>query len=575
MPNAQYPLRVALVELGPSRPELHEPLGVEVLAGVVREKFKPEVVSLDVLSLSFQALVMDALDFRGYCMVGLSAKLGTLSRLLTVVHNIRSARQVEDRPLIVIGDLMSTYAYQQLLREIPEAIFVIGEGEDALCGIIRSLIGAIGTPQLVRANLKSFDVPNLAFIDDSNQLIHTSRNLADLITLPPPDRVFLSSALKLRSQVQLEGSRGCPWGHCSFCSIPIVQGTRWRPFPLNSIIDQLIELSSAGARSPYFTDADFLGNDLKRSIEFAYKVIEAKKQGYIDAKLNLYLNLPVSGIVGGEYATEGECAKMLKRLKTAGLREVFVGIESGAVDQMQRYKKAATTTHNLMAISTLRRLGIDFDVGFIMFDPTMSFLDLLSNLDFVYRAGIDAHPSRLTKALRIQPQTSYADEMSRSGGIGTYLNVNNLTHPYGFDDPRVARVYQLYRRWELQHLDIATLVQGAAKGEVGNEEERSATRAYLGRMRQIDTAYLKACVDSVQQDLSCLPGLRSAEIGLRYRLESMIGAVPQAVKDCANRLGLDPSSSLASQSRYQSLYRALNAYEDPVNNEYLKERNNV
>ncbi len=567
-------MQIALIELGASRPELHEPLGIEVLAGVIAGQFKPEDVHLDVFSLSFEEMSIEKIDFRRYQIVGLSAKLGSLLRLREIVRVIRGVRRIDSEfPLVAIGDLLGTFAWQDLAAEMPEAIFVLGEGEDALAGIVRVLTDIAHGTQSIRNGLRTYEVPNLVFLDDAKRIVQTPKRIADLGALPPPKRIFLPSVLKTRSQAQIEGSRGCPWGHCSFCSIPSFQGRRWRPYPLEKIIDQLESLSDAGIRNPYFTDADFVGDGLARGMDFARLVMEAKKRGQLQPDLGFYINLPVSAIVGGKYASSDACITMLTSLKAVGLREVFVGIESGAVGQVRRYMKAATVQRNLRALSTLDALGISTDIGFIMFEPRMTFDDLFANIDFIHRAKLDAHPSRLTKALRLQPETTYAKTTLSASKRAVNLNLNNLTYPYEFQDPHIARVYQLFRTWELGHLDLATLIQGACKGEVDSEQDRGTARSYLGRIRELDIRYLEACAKSVRYQQNNSQELCAFAAKLKTELDHILGTLPKLVHDHAQRLGLDLDTSLCTQKRYVEKYRTLSTYEDPVDNIFLTSDN--
>jgi hypothetical protein len=75
--------------------------------------------------------------------------------------------------------------------------------------------------------------------------------------------------------------------------------------------------------------------------------------------------------------------RSLARLVRAGLRDVFLGIESGSQCCLDRIMKGTTVEQNVSAIALLRRHGIEPHMGFIMFEPDSGIADLRSNLSFL------------------------------------------------------------------------------------------------------------------------------------------------------------------------------------------------
>ena len=67
----------------------------------------------------------------------------------------------------------------------------------------------------------------------------------------------------------------------------------------------------------------------------------------------------------------------------AGLRDVFLGIESGSQRCLDRMNKRTTLQQNAAALSLLRDYGIEPQVGFIMFEADSTLEDLRSNLTFL------------------------------------------------------------------------------------------------------------------------------------------------------------------------------------------------
>ena len=66
-------------------------------------------------------------------------------------------------------------------------------------------------------------------------------------------------------------------------------------------------------------------------------------------------------------------------LKSAGLRRVYLGIESGSRSQLRRYCKGVTVKESSIAIKILRELGLDIEVGFIFLIIYLEKTSILEN----------------------------------------------------------------------------------------------------------------------------------------------------------------------------------------------------
>jgi len=183
------------------------------------------------------------------------------------------------------------------------------------------------------------------------------------------------------------------------------------------------------------------------------------------------------------------------------LREIFLGVESGSADQIRRYGKSATATQNMRAINLLNNLGIQTDIGFIMFDPEMSLEDLKYNVAFIRHAGLANHDARMNKKVRIEPFTEFEQEMRERGIIGRELDINDVTFPYEMQDERVRLVYGRFSAWERIAEKVVYRLQARSMGECVSEEERLRDKRYLGFFRQLDLEFLEACIEAVENGI--------------------------------------------------------------------------
>jgi radical SAM superfamily enzyme YgiQ (UPF0313 family) len=249
------------------------------------------------------------------------------------------------------------------------------------------------------------------------------RNL-DALPLPERDRPRLLPRGILTASVL--ASRGCLF-NCSFCSIRQFYGSA--PGPLRR------------TRSPGAVVAEMEGlyrhDNVRLFIfqddDFAARSVQQRR--WLAAFLR---ELDDSGLVG-QVAFKISCrvddidAETIEQCRQRGLVAVYLGVESGSETGLRTLNKHVTVAQNLAAIETLKRLGVAFDMGFMLFDPTSTLETIEENLTFLNQVTADgACPVNFCKMLPyagtpIEERLRYEDRLK-----GT------PTRPdYDFPDPRV------------------------------------------------------------------------------------------------------------------------------------------
>lgn len=486
-------MNILLVDLGTPREEISEPFGIEVLASYVENCFSDEI-SLTLKSLELDNLpdVGKYLQERFYSVIGISTKIRAFDKFKNCVDKIHSE---SPRSLIVVGDILGTYAFEEVLLIYKGVICVRGEGEVAFLEIIKEALRANGKPLFLS------HIPNLAYITN-NDIKLTKRKAMNLSESKHPKRFLAQEVLKQNGIARVEASRGCAYSLCDFCgTVEKYNGPGWRPFDLDFVIDELITLSQIGFKSPYFTDEDFFGNDIPRAYDLAKKIIEAKKSGAINPDLDFYINLRVNSVYGVGFGGEKEARNLLIKLKEAGLREIFIGLESGCKNQLKRYKKGTTKRRNIEAVKTLKNLGLEVDLGFIFFDPESTLEDLRENLNFIYEAGINYHDSSLIKRLRIEPRTPMGFEYLRRNP-NAKVNLDLVEYPYSFRNLEVQAIFETFRTWQKEDLDVIYNIQSFCRGEIPAGYTRFQIKEILSKYRDLDIHYLDQLIRVFEQEES-------------------------------------------------------------------------
>ncbi len=272
-----------------------------------------------------------------------------------------------------IGGHFPTIAYEELLRMVQGLDTVVRhEGEET----ILDLYGKIESPDLWHT------IPGLAYRE--NGTVRSSRPrplIAELDSLPFPvrdskvERVF---GLDIRSII---AGRGC-FFNCSFCSIHKfyhdVPGPKHRMRSPVNIVDEMEQLFHSGTRIYNFKD-DNLGTRTAKQRAWIEEFASELEKREFSNNIMWRISCRVDDVDAGA----------LSRLASVGLRTVYLGIESGSEKGLKTANKHYHTTDIYQAIETLGMLGIDYEYGFMLFDPYSTFDTVRENLDLLAYLGLN------------------------------------------------------------------------------------------------------------------------------------------------------------------------------------------
>lgn len=325
-------------------------------------------------------------------------------RTAEVMEMLRAVKEGKRGVFLVLFGHYPTFAAGELLCRFPfvDAV-VLGEPEITLVELAGSLAGWRHAPWR--------DIAGLAFKHNHTPVKNPWRPpIKDLDALPFPLRPDPALAARRRTHNYILGSRGC-FGRCSFCYLPRFYGpgSTWRGrSPANITAEVEKVYGETGNPYFYFADANFFGpgeRGRRRALELS--------------RLLKRLSFPL--IFGLECRASDVQEEVFSALQEAGLRDVFLGIESGVQSALDRFRKGTTVAQNEAAIKVLRRLGLNISLGFINFDPGTTLEELRENLEFLRRMELLDRPST-TAHLFFHRQvvlrgTPAYDELSARGAL--------------------------------------------------------------------------------------------------------------------------------------------------------------
>lgn len=191
----------------------------------------------------------------------------------------------------------------------------------------------------------------------------------DLDSLPFPaydlisDRKYGSSGLK-PPMFNLCTSRGCPY-NCSFCSSKPVSGSKYRFQGAERVIDEIIYIrKNFQVNSLYFRENNFCFN--RDRVE---KICEWLIGKNLEWKC--------------ESSVRDLDFELLKLMKESGMKELYVGVETGSEKLLPKLKPGFTLDDNIKIITYCRQLGIPLHASFLVGSYYETEEDIIANDEFV------------------------------------------------------------------------------------------------------------------------------------------------------------------------------------------------
>lgn len=248
-------------------------------------------------------------------------------------------------------------------------------------------------------------VRNLIYIQNG-QICVTKKEYLKGNNIALPDRTRTLEFYTRGGEIYIEASRGCAYCGCKICECRDFLGSnlseqKWRSRNLDLVLSDLKNLERIGITDITFADEDFFGNDnlgIDRVIHLSEMIFS--KNVHMHFRINARVKSIFNQNDSEQLRQKREVA--IQSLKKAGLVKIFLGLESGTETQLKRYGKDFSLSEFENAYLLLEKYHIDYELGFILMDPLMSFQELKKNLKYIKEHNCISKISSIYEELRIQ-----------------------------------------------------------------------------------------------------------------------------------------------------------------------------
>ena len=411
-----------------------EHLGLGYLAAVLRENgYRVDILDANILDMDEHLTayeIMQKCEGDGKdAVIGFTVFANNFLLSMAVLRMIR-ARGCKAH--VTLGGQFVTFLCEEIFSDYPHVSSIVrGEGEYTLLELVRVLETG--------GDWKS--VRGISYCSgDGNITVNPARELADMDKLPPPARDTLPALFHAKHRVAcMTSQRGC-YMNCAFCTVRqfygMTSGPTWRERDVNKVVDEMEALLKgnpyhrANALYIWFCVDEFVGPHGKDGKTLGHRL------GEEILRRGLYLRFEM------DCRADNVSLDLFRMLKEAGLTRTYIGVETFSQDRLNAYRKGCTVEANLNSVKVHQELGINYEIGMIMFDPEMSYDEFRHNHEVIKDVMGYYHVNQPFLRLKLYRATPME---RRLGGDRIHLLApEDLEfYSYEFKDPRIQILWDL------------------------------------------------------------------------------------------------------------------------------------
>lgn len=460
-------MKILLVNYADKNMKITEPLGICYLASALRRKG----YEVDLLDSRVKEYDLDefatyiCIISKEYSIIGISTSqyFGQLVSDSPASIIISRLRSVDYKGHITLGGYGPSLDWETYIRLGADSVS-IGEGEIIICNLADA----------IRDGKDWRMLKGMVYINAVNSIIRNENEKIvpfDEIDFPARDILYAFAEkygfIHLNPSVQ--GSRGC-YMSCAYCSTPEFMrnqgGPVYRMRSIKRIVDEIEELYKNGFINFDFIDDNFLPPDKKKAKERAIELRDEMVKRNISMKFFM------------EFRLEYIDTELLEILKEAGLRRVFIGIESFNEEDLRLYNRTYSVEKVCKAIEEVLAAGFSpmlnseyrFRYGFININPLSTIKSLRNTGEYFKKYHFTY--KKLCKKLYLYDNNSKI----LTNVLKEYPEYSNDNY---FKDKRIAAFYHFYSQYNQKYVKYRNKGRNYEKKIMKEINVGSASNEYL------------------------------------------------------------------------------------------------
>lgn len=337
----------------------------------------------------------------GYKTVGFSVKVNTI---LSAIKIAQWCKEFSKDIILVVGGPGVTVVGQQFLDgyKIFDYAF-IGETEDSITDFM---------PYIYEGNKYIKDIKGLCYRQDEKNISNPVDIPLTLDTIPFPDYSVFDIFDGSKNVYPLVTSRGCPYD-CSYCSVKIISGKRFRTRSPENVIEELKQAKKRYGVNRFEILDDTFTQDIKRAKKICELIIKEK--------------INMTWVCQNGIRADRVDKELLNLMKDAGCTDIWLGIESLDKEIFDRIKKGEGIEDILNAVRMAQDTGIEVSAFFIIGLPGSTYARDMETLNKTKKLGLKMTTWSIATPY---PHTALWDWVQKNGRIlRDYRDVSFFVEP--------------------------------------------------------------------------------------------------------------------------------------------------
>jgi radical SAM superfamily enzyme YgiQ (UPF0313 family) len=385
------------------------PIGLAYLAAVLeKEGHEVEIFDMQIEDRIFS----NVLSKFNPDIVGVSSATPLFNRSVDILKEVK---RFNPNILTVIGGPHPTALPSQTAAESCIDVVIFGEGETALCELVKNL----------KKN-KLDEIKGIAYKINGRVVVNEPRKpIDDLDSLPFPAyhllklKKYRHPLMKTNAVISILTSRGCPYS-CCFCNKKIF-GHKFRARSPENVVDEMEFLVNEYRIKEFLIIDDNFTSDKNRVVKICEEII---KRG-----------LKISWATPNGIRIDTVDRELIRLMKRAGCYSLTFGIESGSPRIIKSIGKQISLNQVRKVFKICRLENIQTTALFVIGLPNETADDLRKTIDFSKEIRADVADFHILIPL---PGTPVYDYLKKEG-----LLLENDWSKYSFHTEPVFRTKEL------------------------------------------------------------------------------------------------------------------------------------